>query len=125
MARTEFSSSSTIFTDEQKMNKYEYNSKASNTLLSALSPNEYTRVMNCKSAKEIWDKLQNFHDGDSRVKESKLLVHTNEFDALKMSEGENIESYISRVLKVVNAIRGLDKELTNSAVVKKVLRTLP
>ena len=59
-------------TDERVMKKYEYNAKAANALLSALSPQEYTHMMNLKSAKETWDKLKSFHEGDVKVKEAKL-----------------------------------------------------
>ena len=38
-------------TDERMMKKYKNNAKAANALLSALSSQEYTRVMNLKSAK--------------------------------------------------------------------------
>jgi hypothetical protein len=31
----------------------------------------FTKVAHCKSAKEIWDKLQNIYEGDSKVKEVK------------------------------------------------------
>ncbi|XP_042502299.1 uncharacterized protein LOC122079691 [Macadamia integrifolia] len=107
------------------MKKYEFNSRASNAILSALAPDEYTRFMNCKSAKEIWDKLQNFHERDSRVKEFKLLIHWNEFDAMRMGKNEKIETYINRVLKIVNSIRGLGEELSDTVVVKRFMRTLP
>ena len=42
-----------------------------------------------------------------------------------MSSGENIQSYMSRVFKVVNAIRSLGEDLSEITVVKKVLRSLP
>ena len=58
--------------DEREMKKYENNAKVANALLSVLSPPEYTRVMNLKSAKEIWDKLKSLHEGDVKVKEAKL-----------------------------------------------------
>jgi hypothetical protein len=38
----------------------ENNSKAINTLLNGLSDMVFTKVAHCKSAKEIWDKLQKY-----------------------------------------------------------------
>ena len=38
-------------TDEREMKKHKNNAKVANALLSALSPQEYTRVMNLKSTK--------------------------------------------------------------------------
>ena len=85
----EFTLSLNEVIDERVMKKYEYNAKAANTLLSALSPQEYTHVMNLKSAKKIWDKLKSFHEGDVKVKEAKLQVHRSEYEALRMSNNEN------------------------------------
>ena len=71
MIHVKFLPSLNEVTDERMMKKYENNAKAANALLSALSLQEYTRVMNLKSAKDIWDKLKSFHEGDLKVKEAK------------------------------------------------------
>ena len=72
MINVQFNPSLTEVTDEKEMKKHENNAKAANALLSALSPQEYTRVMNLKFAKQIWDKLKSFHEGDVKIKEAKL-----------------------------------------------------
>ena len=48
------------------------NSKATNALLDGLGESIYTKSIHCKSAKEIWNKLQNIYEGYSKVKETKL-----------------------------------------------------
>jgi hypothetical protein len=48
------------------------NSKSKNALLNGLSVTIFTKVAHCKSAKDIWDKLQYIYEGDSKVKETKL-----------------------------------------------------
>jgi hypothetical protein len=50
----------------------ENNSKAINALLNGLSDTVFTKVAHCKYAKEIWDKLRNIYEGDSKVKKTKL-----------------------------------------------------
>ena len=89
MINVQFIPSLTEVTDEREMKQHENNAKAANALLSALSPHEYTRVMNLKSTKDIWDKLKSFHEGDLKVKEAKLQVHRSEYEALRMSSTEN------------------------------------
>ena len=89
MIHVKFIPSLNEVTDERVIKKHEYNAKAANALLSALSPQEYTHVMNLKSAKEIWVKLKSFHEGDVMVKEAKLQVHRSEYEALRMSDTEN------------------------------------
>ena len=40
----------------------QYNLKAKNIITSALGMDEYFRVSNCKSAKDMWDTLQVTHE---------------------------------------------------------------
>jgi hypothetical protein len=53
----------------------ENNSKSINALLNGLSDMVFTKVAHCKFAKEIWDKLQNIYEGDSKVKIAKLQTY--------------------------------------------------
>jgi hypothetical protein len=103
----------------------ENNSKAINALLNGLSDTVFTKVAHCKSAKEIWDKLQNIYEGDSKVKAAKLQTYRGQFEQLKMKEDEDITAYFLRVDETVNAIIGLGEEIEKSVIVQKVLRTLP
>jgi hypothetical protein len=56
------------------------NSKATNALLNGLSETIFTKVAHCKSAKEIWDKLENIYEGDSKVKATKLQTYRGHFE---------------------------------------------
>ena len=89
------------------------NSKATNVNLNGLSETIFTKFSHCKSAKEIWYKLQNIYEGDSKVKEAKLQTYRGRFEQLKMKEDENIAAYFLRVDETVNAIIGLGEELKN------------
>ena len=46
--------------------------------------------MHCASAKEIWDKLKNVYEGDTKVKSAKLQSYRSQFESLKMEESEDI-----------------------------------
>ena len=85
----------------------------------------YTKVMHCKSAKEIWDKLQNIYEGYSKFKEAKLQTYRGQFKQLKMKEDENIVAYFLWVDEKINAIIGLGEEIKESVIKKKVLISLP
>ena len=50
----------------------EANSKAQNSLLTALNEDDLTRVIHCKSAYEIWQHLLVTHEGTSQVKRAKI-----------------------------------------------------
>ena len=55
-------------TDTAGKKQYETNSKAFNTLLGSLSQSEFVKVMQLKTAKEIWDKIVLSYEGDEQVK---------------------------------------------------------
>ena len=83
------------------------NSKATNALLNGLSETVFTKVAHCKSTKDIWDKLWNIYEGDSKVKTTKLQTYRGHFEQLKMKEDVNIAAYFLRVHETMNAIIGL------------------
>jgi hypothetical protein len=62
-------------TNEKAVKLGENNSKATNALLNGLSDTVFTKVAHCKSTKEIWDKLRNIYEGDTKVKEAKLQTY--------------------------------------------------
>jgi hypothetical protein len=100
-------------------------SRAKNAILNGLTKSVYTKVVNCESTKEIWDKPKNIYEGDAKFKGSKLQTFRVKFEQLKMKEDENIASYFLRVDEIVNAIKGLGEEMKETIIVQKVLRSLP
>ena len=54
-------------TDIVELGEYEGNSKALNTILSGLTNSVFTKVMQCTSAKQAWDKLNIIYEGESKV----------------------------------------------------------
>jgi hypothetical protein len=103
----------------------ENNSKSINALLNGPSDMVFTKVSHCKYAKEIWDKLRNIYEGDSKVKATKIQTDRGLFEQLKMKEDEDITAYFLRVDETVNAIIGLGEEIEEFVIIQKVLRSLP
>jgi hypothetical protein len=101
------------------------NSKATNELLNGFGESIYTKVLHCNSSREIWDKLKNIYEGDSKVKEVELQTYRGQFEQLKMKENENIASYFLRVDETVNAMIRLGEEIEKSVIVQNVLISLP
>ena len=62
-------------TNDKTVKLGENNSKATNALLNGLSDTIFTKVAHYKSVKEIWDKLWNFYEGDTKVKPTKLKTY--------------------------------------------------
>lgn len=111
--------------DPTEKKLYENDARAKNAIMCGLVNSELVKIISCKSAKEIWDKLKSIHEGDDKVKETKLQTHRAHFEGLKMNDNEDIEAYMLRVNEVINAIRGLGDKIEDNVIVKKVLRSLP
>jgi hypothetical protein len=69
--------------------------------------------------------LKNVYEGDEKNKEAKLQIFRAKFEQLKMNEDENIVAYFLQVDEVLNNIKGLENEVNEQVIVKKVLRSLP
>lgn len=73
---------------------YEINNKERFIIVNILSHFELIKVVNLKTAKEVWDKLEKMYEGDEKVKQEKLQNLEAQFEILRMGEDENIKSYM-------------------------------
>ena len=65
----------TSTTDEQGKKNLVNDAKAKNIVIIGLIESAYHKVLGCKTAKNLWDKLENIYAGDSNVKEEKLQIY--------------------------------------------------
>ena len=68
----EYSALANIPIDVVGKKLYEINSKAMYAILEGLAGSEFVKVMHCESTKELWDKLKNVYERDTKVKNAKL-----------------------------------------------------
>ncbi|XP_057833096.1 uncharacterized protein LOC131043884 [Cryptomeria japonica] len=115
---------STPLTDAAGKRKSENNAKAEHALLCSLVDSEFTKVMHCKSAKEIWNNLKSIYEGDEKVREAKLQSLRMKFESLKMKEDEDIATYFLHVDEIVNSITTLGEEVEDTPLIQKLLRIL-
>lgn len=113
-----------IPTDPDDKKKNELNARAKHALLCGLTKDMFVKLMHCKSAHEIWDKLEIIYQGDKKVKESNIITLKNQFEALRIKDDETIASYFLRIDKIVNSRRGLGEIVDEQDVDRKVIRTL-
>ena len=109
---------------EEDRKRVQYNLTAKNIITSALGMDEYFRVSNCKSAKEMWDTLRLTHEGTTDVKRSRINALTHEYELFRMNANENIQSMQKRFTHIVNHLAALGKEFQNEDLINKVLRCL-
>jgi len=94
---------------EEDKRRVQYNLKTKNIVTSALRIDEYFRISNCMSAKEIWDTLQLTHEGTTDVKRSRINTRTHEYELFRMITNENIQSMQKRFTHIVNHLASLEK----------------
>jgi len=68
----------------------EKNAKAKKLLYFGVSPDEYTRISEYESAKEIWDVVQVAHKGTSQVKQSRIELLMRKYELFEMGDKETV-----------------------------------
>ena len=111
------------WTPEEKK-KVEMNAKAINLMHCAISFEEYRKVSRCKSAKEIWDKLQLTHEGTKQIKQTKTDMLMREYELFCMKDDENIDEMFERFAVIINNLDMMGKSFEDEELVRKILRSL-
>ncbi|KAK2403685.1 rust resistance kinase Lr10 [Trifolium repens] len=110
--------------DEDDKKKVLNDKKAINILQSALIMDEFFRISQCQTTKEIWDTLVETHEGTVEVKRSRLNTLSQEYELFRMQPGESILNMQKRFVHLANHLNALGKTLTNDELNLKVLRSL-
>eukprot|EP00253_Pinus_taeda_P007556 PITA_07556 len=116
-----FPSATPIDTTGKK--QYETNAKAVNTLLGSLSQSEFVKVMQLKTAKEIWDKIILSYEGDDQVKHAKLQSLIIQYETLRMHNDESVANYFVCIDEIVNCMKNLGEEIKEVTLVEKRILT--
>ena len=95
------------------------------TLQCVMDRNEYNRIYQCKSAKEIWRLLEITHEETNQVKESKINLLVHSYELFFMKDNETIVKMITRFTDIVNGLEVLGKIYKEFEKVMKILRSLP
>ena len=85
-----------VRTTELQVRRHEVNSKAYNALIACLARHEFDRVSDLLTAREIWARLANFHEGTNHVKSRLYETHRREYENFTQLPGESIDTMFSR-----------------------------
>ena len=77
-----------------------------------------------KTAKEAWEALKTMFMGADRVKAARIQTLKAEFESLNMKESEGVDEFAAKVSNIVSTMRTLGDTVTESYVVKKLLRAV-
>ena len=89
-----------------------------------MSESEFVKVMQLNSAKEIWDKIIQSYEVDTKVKSAKLQTLRIEYENLRMHSDESIARFFLHLDDIVNRMRNLGETITDATLVEKFLRSL-
>nr|GEV58629.1 hypothetical protein [Tanacetum cinerariifolium] len=90
---------------EKELKQIEADDQAIQTILLGLPEDIYAAVDSCETAQEIWLRVQQMMKGsDIGIQEKKAKLF-NEWERFTSNEGESIESYYHRFLKLMNGLK--------------------
>nr|GEU79212.1 hypothetical protein [Tanacetum cinerariifolium] len=90
---------------KKELKQIEADDQAILTILLGLPEDIYAAVDSCETAQEIWLRVQQMMKGyDIRIQEKKAKLF-NEWEMFTSTDGESIESYYHRFLKLMNDLK--------------------
>ena len=97
---------------------------AKNIITSSLTMDEFFRVSQCSSARDMWEVLEVTHEGTEDVKRSIKHSLIQEYELFRMQPEESITDVQKRFTHIVNHLTGLGKEFDKEELNIKVLKCL-
>ncbi|KAK1384307.1 hypothetical protein POM88_022042 [Heracleum sosnowskyi] len=94
-------------------------------LVDCLDPIMHNHVLNCATAKHIWDTIEIINEGTKEVRENKLEILTSSYEHFRSNPGEGISEVFERYNKLINDMNLNGKHYTIKEINKKFLLTLP
>jgi hypothetical protein len=76
-------------------------------MLSALSVDEYNKVIGMEIAKDIWDTLHDPHEGVDKVRQSKIDLLMAKLNRFVILENEGPQEMFDRLMVIVGKLEDL------------------
>ena len=83
------------------------------------------RIPTKNNAKKAWDTLETAYQGLNKVKTSKLQILRKYFESLCMKDSENVVTFYTTVVGLINQLKSHGEPVSDQRVVEKILRSLP
>jgi len=99
--------------------------KVRHLLHSAIDNVMSNRVINCKTAKEIWDALETRCQGTDAIKKNRRTILTQEYEHFDSKPDESLTGLYDRFVKLLNDLSLVDKEYDLEDTNLKFLLALP
>ena len=109
---------------EAENKRVQYDCVAKNIITSALNLDEFFRVSQCSSTKEMWDILEVTHEGTNDVKRARKHALIQEYELFRMQQGESIVDVQQRFTHIVNHLIRLGKQFDKEELNIKIFKCL-
>ncbi|CAL8993608.1 unnamed protein product [Prunus brigantina] len=110
--------------ESEKVSPLMKDAKALGIIQGAVSDDIFLRISNEETSKSAWDILhQEFHS-DKQVRSIKLQGLRRDFEYTRMMDDETLSVYLTRLLELVNQMKGYGEELSRARLVQKLLISL-
>ena len=86
---------------------------------------EFKKISSTEVAKEAWTILDTTYEGTKVVKTVKFQRLTSSFEEMRMEEDETFDEFYAKLKNIVNFAFNLGEFITESKIVRKILRSLP
>ena len=95
-----------------------------NVLFCSLDKNEFSCVMLCNTAYNIWRTLQVTHEDTNKVKQTKISILQNQFSSFKMKQNESTVDMYSRFQTIQHDLMALGVKFINFDLISRILNSL-
>ncbi|KAL8119214.1 hypothetical protein AgCh_016651 [Apium graveolens] len=99
--------------------------KAMNILFNGVDRDMFDNIINCKTAKDVWDTIQIICDGTEQVRENKMQLLIQQYEHFHNEESESLTDIFSRFQKLLNALKLHGRVYQTKDSNLKFLRSLP
>lgn len=86
--------------------------------------NNFEKISKAVTSKEAWDILVKYYTGRDNGEKVKLQALRKIFELMHMEEEEKINDYFTRLVRLVNQMKGCGEIMPDRLIVDKVMRTL-
>jgi hypothetical protein len=99
--------------------------KALHLIMNALDNSVFPKISASLHAKAAWDTLATSYQGAGKVQTATLQNLRRDFEDLKMKESDSVDSFMTKVMGIVNQLNIYGEKIGDQRVVERVLRSLP
>lgn len=109
-------------TPRTEVEKWDRNdAKAQEIIVTRMEEKQLTHILACRTAAEMWLKLQTIYEHKSQVS---VHLLQQRFFSLEYKEG-SVAQFISEIEEIQSTLKGLGEEISEKMVITKILISLP